>query len=306
MLPTPNKYTTKSGALIQYYKLGSSGPKLVMLHTAGSSSATFDDVADIFSRRMQVYLIDCPGHGGSQKDKSLYTLSACGDAIHELIMNEIGGPIALVGHLTGGLIAAYIASKSVLCGRLILEDAPIFAASGEARMSTYNFADLPTVSHNFISSDDSNDFQLYYFENQNTWTLFPDKTREKTKGKFLATAKKYRAKHPDKDLKVLFWPSEAFIGMKDYDPYFGEALYNDSFNDGIDYEELLKNIKCRTLFMKSDNGDDGLTAPLSDSDLEHILECVPRIESEEFKCGQNIHIDRTGDFNRALKNFIFK
>ncbi|MDO4392893.1 MAG: alpha/beta hydrolase [Bacillota bacterium] len=305
----PKKYTTSNGTTLQYYCKGSAGPKLVMLHAQGTSSKSFEDVADVLSRGMQVYLIDCPGHGGSSKDPSLYTLAGCGDAILELITNEIGGPIALLGHSSGGLIAAYIASKSVLCARLILEDAPLFSCVGERRKQMYNYVDLSTVCHNYLASGSDDDFVLYYFENQYAWNFFPEKTREKTRKKFIASARKSRAKHPSKDLKVMFWPGEAFIGMNDYDPRFGEAFYTDSFNEGIDYEKLLGGIKCRTLFMKATckRGEDGIfQGALTDEELEHVLECIPRVEAEHFHCGHGIHVDRNGDFNRSIKSFIMK
>ena len=305
----PNKYTTSGGVQLQYYTAGTTGPKLVMIHAQGTSSKSFEDVAEIMSRKMQVYLIDCPGHGGSSKDPSLYTLAGCGDAILDLIINEIGGPIALVGHSSGGLIAAYIASKSVLCARLILEDSPFFSCVGERRRQMYNYVDLSTVCHSYLESGSDDDFVLYYFEHQYAWNLFPEKTREKTKRKFVASAHKSRAKHPVQDLKVMFWPSEAFVGMNDYDPRFGEAFYSDSFNEGVDYEEILAGIKCRTLFMKANGemGKDGIyQGALTDEDLEHVVSCVPRIEVERFQCGHGIHIDRNGDFNRSLRDFIMK
>ena len=302
-------YETSTGVKLRYYKLGSQGPKLVMIHAQGTSSATFEDNANMFSRAMQVYLIDCPGHGGSSKNPSLYTLSNCGDAILELITREIGGPIALLGHSSGGLIAAYIASKSVLCARLMLEDVPLFSCTDSNRKSMYNYVDLSTVCHNYIETESADDFVMYYFKNQYAWTLFPDKTREKTKRKLVANAEKYRIKHPYDDLKVMFWPSESFIGMNDYDPRFGEAFYTNSFNDGVDYEDLLKNIKCRTLFMKAKtetNKDGIIQGALTDAHLNHVIECVPRIEVQNFRCGHVIHVDRSGDFNRAVKNFIMK
>ena len=304
-------FTTSKGVNLRYYQGGTRGPKLVMIHGQGTSSESFSGVAPILSRGMQVYLIDCPGHGGSTKDPDIYTLAGCGDAILELIMKEIGGPIALLGHSSGGLIAAYIASKSVLCARLILEDPPFFSCVGERRKGFFNYVDLSTVCHDYLNGgkEEEEDFVLYYFDHQYTWNLFPDKTREKTKRKLTASARKYRAKHPYEDLQVMFWPSEAFIGMNDYDPRFGEAFYTDSFHEGVDYEEILRNIKCRTLFMKAkiEQGEDGIIqGALAEEDLDRVAACVPRFELQRFNCGHGIHIDRNGDFNRALKKFIMK
>lgn len=54
----------------------------------------------------------------------------------------------------------------------------------------------------------------------------------------------------------MFWPKkflEAFRGIQNYDPYFGECFYNDSFNENVDYNKLLSNIKSETLFLKAKN-----------------------------------------------------
>ena len=62
--------------------------------------------------------------------------------------------------------------------------------------------------------------------------------------------------------------------MNNYDPLFGEAFYTDSFNAGIAHKELLRGIKCRTLFLKAKTEirQDGLLmAALSDDDLKHAL-----------------------------------
>ena len=305
------QYTTEAGVVLNYYKEGDTGPKLVMIHGQGTSSASFEDVTHVLSRDMQVYLIDCPGHGGSTKDPAIYTLAGCGDAILELITNVIGGPIALLGHSSGGLIAAYTASKSVLCARLILEDPPFFSCVGERRKDFYNYVDLSTACHDYLNGgrEEEEDFVLYYFDHQYAWNLFPDKTRAKTKAKLMKSARKYRAKHPYEDLQVMFWPSEGFIGMNSYDPRFGEAFYSDSFNEGADYEEILKGIKCRTLFMKAKNeeGDGGIIqGALAEEDLERVAALVPRFQLQRFSCGHSIHIDRNGDFNRAMKKFILK
>ena len=45
-------------------------------------------------------------------------------------------------------------------------------------------------------------------------------------------ASKYRKKHPDRNLKVIFWPKAAlsgFQGMNKYDPMFGEIFFADTF-----------------------------------------------------------------------------
>ena len=154
------------------------------------------------------------------------------------------------------------------------------------------------MCHNFISQDEIKDFVYYYFINQYCWNFFPDDSREMIRTKLGELALKYREKHPDKNLRVMFWPKkflEGFRGLQNYDPYFGESFYNDSFNANVDYEKLLSNIKCETLFLKAKTtiGDDGLIqGALTDEDLEQVNKLISNMNIERFDCGHGIHVDR--------------
>lgn len=133
----------------------------------------------------------------------------------DFIQNIVKDKVVLVGYSSGGLIAAYIASKNDLCAKLVLEDPPFFASQGERRKPTFNYIDLSTICHHFNAQDEEKDFVYYYFKNQYAWNLFLDKSREKIKGKLVNIAQNYRKKHSDQNLKVPFWPKAAlsvFVG----------------------------------------------------------------------------------------------
>ena len=224
----------------------------------------------------------------------------------EFIKCKTDEKISILGHSSGGLIACYIASKSDLCDNLILEDPPIFSCAGEKRFKYYNYNDLSTVCHNFINQDEEKDFVYYYFMNQYMWNFFPENSREKIRSKSGKSALKYRKKHPDKPLKIRFWPKkflEAFNGMEEYDPYFGENFYNDAFNCNIDYNRLLSQISCKTLFMKANTeiGDDSIImGALTDEDLQQVTDLINDITVEYFDCGHGIHNEKKKEFVKSV------
>lgn len=300
------QYETDDGNIINYYEGDNDNPLLLIIHAQGTNAENYFNVVKDLSKKFHLILVDCYGHGKSSHNKNKYNIVSLGDDLINFIKSKTDDKISILGHSSGGLISCYIASISDVCDNLILEDPPLFSSSGEKRFDYYNFNDLSTVCHNFINQDEETDFVYYYFMNQYAWNFFPEDKREKIKTKSGKSALKYRKKHPDKPLKVLFWPKkflEVFQGLNDYDPYFGENFYNDSFNCNIDYENLLSNIKCKTLFMKANTiiGEDNIIqGALTDEDLELVISLIENIVVEYFDCGHGIHIDKKKDFVKSV------
>lgn len=300
-----NTYHSNLGE-VHYIEMKNDLKPLVMIHAQSVCGLSYDNVFQELSKKYHVFAVDCFGHGYSSHDRKQYNIQAIGDALIEFIKKIVGDKVYLTGHSSGGLIAAYIAANSDLCEQLILEDPPLFSCQGERRFQTYNYLDLSTVCHKYISEKSEEDFVAYYFENQKMWEFFPDKSRDKIKSKMVERAKKNREKHPERDLKIPFWPKKAlsaYRGMNHYDPYFGEAFYNDSFHAGIAHEDLLKKIRCKTILMKaktnySDNGV--LLAAMSDEDAERANQLMKNGKINRFDCGHGIHIEKKKEFLRCF------
>lgn len=293
---------------LNYYEIKNDKQPLVLIHAQGVDSTSFENVWARLSEKYHIYAVDCYGHGKSLHNAEKYNIKDAGNAIIHFIEDVVKEKIYLLGHSSGGLLAAYIAANTELCSCLILEDPPFFASQGERRKSTFNYVDLSTVCHNFTNQSEIKDFVLYYFGNQYAWNFFPEKSREKVKNKMTDMAAKYRRKHPQKNLKVMFWPKTAlsgFQGMNNYDPAFGTAFYDDSFHSGIPHEDILKKIKCRTVFMKAKTNfsDDGiLLAALNEDDLEKLSSLVDNLQIVRFDCGHGIHIEKPKEFTECLLN----
>lgn len=295
---------------LKYYEIKNELQPLVLIHAQGVDSTSFEPVWQQLSKKYHVYAVDCYGHGESLHDPDRYNIVDIGKAISRFIEEEIKEQVFLLGHSSGGLIAAYIASTTELCKYLILEDPPFFASQGERRKSTCNYVDLSTICDNFIHQSKETDFVLYCFTNQYMWNFFPEESREKIRKKMIGMATKYRKKHPDRNLKLMFWPKSAlsaYCGMNRYDPYFGETFFDDSFHCGIPHEDLLKNIRCKTIFQKAQTNisEDGiLLAALSEEDLQKVTELIPDCQVERFDCGHGIHVERSQQFVHCLMQLM--
>jgi pimeloyl-ACP methyl ester carboxylesterase len=300
------QYETGDGNIINYYESGNDNPLLLIIHAQGTNAENYSNVVKDLSKKFHLILVDCYGHGKSSHNKEKYNIVSLGDDLIDFIKSKSDDKISILGHSSGGLISCYIASVSDVCSNLILEDPPLFSSCGENRFYYYNFNDMSTVCHNFINQDEETDFVYYYFMNQYAWNFFPEEKREKIRAKSGESALKYRKKHPDRPLKVRFWPKkflQAFQGLNDYDPYFGENFYNDSFNCNINYKDLLSNIKCKTLFMKANTiiGDENIIqGALTDEDLELVISLIENIDVEYFDCGHGIHLDKKKDFVKSV------
>ena len=300
------QYKTHDNNIINYYETDSNNPILLIIHAQSANSSSYSGVIKELSKKFHLIIIDCYGHGKSSHNKEKYNIISQGDDLIEFIQYKTDEKISVLGHSSGGLIACYIASKSDLCNNLILEDPPLFSSVGEKRFNYYNYNDLSTICHNFINQDEEEDFVYYYFMNQYMWNFFPENSREKIRNKSGKSALEYRKKHPDKALKIRFWPKkflEAFNGMEQYDPYFGENFYNDTFNCNIDYSKLLSEINCKTLFMKANTkiADDGIImGALTDEDLQQVTGIIKNISVEYFNCGHGIHNEKKKEFVKSV------
>lgn len=297
----------EQGIELNYYEIKNELQPLVLIHAQGVDATSYDNVWMQLSKTYHIYAVDCYGHGKSLHDPGQYNMIDISNAMIRFIEDVVQEKVFLLGHSSGGLISAYIASNTDLCKSLILEDPPFFSSQGERRKSSFNYIDLSTVCHNFINQSNDKDFVLYYFSNQYAWNFFPEKSREKIRQKMIGMAQKYRRKHPNKNLKVMFWPKAAlsgFHGMNNYDPLFGETFFNDSFHCGILHEDILKNIKCKTYFMKAQTNvskDSILMAALSEEDLERVAEHIADCQIERFDCGHGIHVEKPQEFIAYLE-----
>lgn len=295
---------------LNYYEFQNDRQPLVLIHAQGVDATSFDGVWNRLAKNYHIYAVDCYGHGKSLHQASHYNVVDIGRAVISFLEQVVREKAFVLGHSSGGLIAAYAAAHSDLVSCLILEDPPFFSSQGERRKTSFNYVDLSTVCHNFIHQSAQQDFVLYYFGNQYAWRFFPEKSREKIRKKMISMAASYRKKHPDKNLKIPFWPRSAlagFHGMNRYDPLFGETFFDDSFHCGIPHEELLQKLRCRTIFMKTRTsfGKDGLLmAALSEDDLQRVSELAGGCQILRFDCGHGIHIEKPKEFVNCLRGLL--
>ena len=99
-----------------------------------------------------------------------------GDALVAFAHDVIGGPYAVSGHSSGGIVAAYIATSDPdNVTALIPEDPPLFRVTPEEAQEgsgTFAWHDGYVVAHEFLRQDDVTDYAAWYASHSYLFGLF--------------------------------------------------------------------------------------------------------------------------------------
>lgn len=97
-------------------------PPVVLLPATGETAEDWDAVAASLHGSRTVYAVSLRGHGPSDWPGE-YSIQAMADDVTGLLRRLDDGPVDLVGHSLGGLVACLVASAAPeLVRRLVLED----------------------------------------------------------------------------------------------------------------------------------------------------------------------------------------
>jgi pimeloyl-ACP methyl ester carboxylesterase len=130
-VPTPSAETEKSepaegaariaiapdGVHVQYRLYGSGEPALVFIHGWSCDSNYWREQVAPFSRKYTLVMVDLAGHGGTDSNRSDWTIARFGQDVAAALSAVPNKQIILVGHSMGGPVA--IEAARLLKGRAI-------------------------------------------------------------------------------------------------------------------------------------------------------------------------------------------
>jgi len=114
------------GHNVMLYRSGPADAEpVVLVHGLGQNAARdWDKLVPALSSRYQVFALDLPGFGQSDKGNELYSPVNFAKVIDAVIGSRVSRPFVLVGHSMGGAVAiAYAARHPERVRRLVLVDA---------------------------------------------------------------------------------------------------------------------------------------------------------------------------------------
>jgi pimeloyl-ACP methyl ester carboxylesterase len=91
------------------FRIGGSGPALLLIHGIGDSSETWRDVLPTLARKHLVIAPDLLGHGMSAKPRADYSVAAYANGMRDLLGVLGIDRVTLVGHSLGGGVAMQFA-----------------------------------------------------------------------------------------------------------------------------------------------------------------------------------------------------
>jgi len=108
---------------------GGDGPPLLLVHGYGGSAWNWAELAPLLPRR-RLLIPDLPGHGASSPLPAARTLSPFADVLAAVCEAEGAGPVDVVGHSLGGVVALRLAERHPdLVHRLVLAAAAGISSS---------------------------------------------------------------------------------------------------------------------------------------------------------------------------------
>lgn len=96
-------------------------------------------------------------------------------------------------------------------------------------------------------------------------------------------------------------------GMNTYDPHFGAAFHDGSWNEGFDHAEALARIQCPALLLHAnfevqENGI--LYGAIDQDEADRIIELIPNSEYLRIDSAHVIHLDEPEQYIQAIENFF--
>ena len=123
-MPTRSEYTVNGVTLVVrvWPAAQPSQPSVVLLPATAETAEDWDHVASVLHPTRTVYAVNLRGHGDSDWP-GVYSIGALAADVASILQQLDDGPLDLVGHSLGGLVASLVAAANPeLVSRLVLED----------------------------------------------------------------------------------------------------------------------------------------------------------------------------------------
>ena len=287
------------------------GPALLMLHAQTLDWYTYSEVLPELSTRFHVFAVDYPGHGKTTVPDN-YTMSAnqIGSDLADFIETVIREPAYVTGNSSGGLLTAWLAANEPdLVKAVVLEDPPLFSSEYPEIEKTVADKLFKASNNALLDSNYDGNFLDYWVKNGTEFfKTYTGGTASQKLIKFAVNS--YRNANPGKPIEIAFLPitvQEMLRGLNYYDPHFGAAFYEGTWNEGFDHAEALQKIQCPTLLIQADFDylEDGtLNGAMSQEMADRAVSLIKDCKYVKVEAGHVTNLEVPDQFINILENFF--
>jgi pimeloyl-ACP methyl ester carboxylesterase len=298
------KSFSTNGTTLNYVEGPDNGPSLLLIHGQLVQWESYQLVLPELSKQFHVFAVDCHGHGKSSHDPAKYSAQAIGIDFVAFIEQVIGEPAIVSGNSSGGLLAVWLAANSPqnVLG-VVLEDPPLFS-SEYPRIKNTAAWDSMVTAHDFLGQSKEDEYLYYYLWNSSMMALLGDGRQGVDNW-----AREYHKQNPGELIEVFFFPFSIRMGTRGlqlYDPWFGQAFYDGSWNVNFDHAEALARVKCPAILMHSNwfYDDKGiLMGAMSGEDASRAISLLSNGRLERVDSGHSVHIEDPKIFIQIMLDF---
>tara|TARA_R110000764_G_scaffold90881_1_gene173381 strand:+ start:39171 stop:40373 length:1203 start_codon:yes stop_codon:yes gene_type:complete len=295
---------------LSYVEGPDNGPPLVLLHAQLMDWFSYSRVMPELAEHFHVFNIDYPGHGKTVTPAN-YPMNAdqIGEDLATFIENEIGEPVYITGNSSGGLLATWLAAyRPELVTSVLLEDPPLFSSEYPRITETIAYRAFRT-SYEAATVDQPDDFLLYWIDGNADF--FRNNIGVGSPFILKQTIKAYRLTHPNQPIELGLVKDDIvrllLRGLDQYDPRFGAAFYDGSWNSGFDHATALMQISAPTLLMhaNTETMEDGtLNGAMSQAEADQAASLLQNGTYLKVASEHVVHLDNPQEFLRILLDFF--
>ena len=286
-----------------------SKPPILLLHAQMLDWFSYQYVMIPLSKHFHVYALDYPGHGKTRcPDDYVLNAKQIGSSIAQFIEEVIGRPTAISGNSSGGLLAVWLAAnRPELITKAVLEDPPLFSSEYPAIKHTIAYRTF-TVSGRAVREDNEGDYVRFWIKNSPDF--FKNNTFPGARTFIRILIRLYRMLHWQSIVEIPFVPvlvRELIRGMDQYDPHFGKAFYDGTWNEDFDHAEALRKIRCPVLLIQADTSflpDGTLNGAMSEENAQFACSRVQDVRFVKVSARHVVHLESPEEYLKHVMQFL--
>ena len=304
------KDATAGGVRFHYAESEDNGkPVLLLLHAQLLDWFSYRSVLVPLASDYHVYAIDYPGHGKTKyPDDYEMNAESIGTSLAQFIEEVIGEPVFVSGNSSGGLLAVWLAAnKPYLVKAAVLEDPPLFSSEYPAVRNTVAYRTF-AVSAKAVEQDNEGDYLRFWLKNSDEF--FKNNAFPGARALLGFLIMLSRMLHWNSTVEIPFVSPlirEMIRGIDLYDPHFGKAFHDGTWNENFDHADALTRIRCPVLLIQADTSilpDGTLNGAMSEENAEFACSRLQNCRFVRIRARHVTHLEVPEEYLKAVREFL--